>query len=164
MNITLNTTSPTNGDLIIPIVKTDALADQLTKLAANVSIPVTVLQRDFKAEAKEMLALYRPDGTKIYLLGIGEKPEVIDWLKTFRKFFFDQKAKLSAQLGIDLTGFDGSVAEAVVLGVRGGGYNLNLYHTDKPDEAGFLFGCWRVDNLCSLKISELLLKCRVESG
>ena len=61
----------------------------------------------------------------------------MDWLRTFRKFFFDQKSKLPAQLSIDLTAVDGSVVEGVVLGVRGGGYDLKLYQTDKTDAPVF---------------------------
>ena len=41
---------------------------------------------------------------KTYLLGVGADPQEMDWLRTFRKLFFDQKNKLPEQLGIDLTG------------------------------------------------------------
>lgn len=132
MTITLSTQSPGAGDLIIPIEQTDELANQLTGIAQKLALPASILQRDFKADAKEVLALYKPDGSRTYLLGIGAKPQEIDWLRAFRKLFFDQKDKLSEQLGIDLTAFDAQIVEAVVLGVRGGGYDLKLYQTDKP--------------------------------
>lgn len=133
MNITLNTQPVSDGDLIIPIVQTDTLADQLSSLAPKLGIAESVLQRDFKADAKETLVLYGTEGTKTYLLGLGADPKEMDWLRTFRKLFFEQKSKLPQQLGIDLTAVDGSLIEAVVLGVRGGGYDLRLYQTDKPD-------------------------------
>lgn len=133
MNITLNTQPVSGGDLIIPVVQTDTLADQLSSLAPKLGLAESVLQRDFKADAKETLVLYSPEGTKTYLLGLGADPKEMDWLRTFRKLFFEQKSKLPEQLGIDLTAVDGSLMEAVVLGVRGGGYDLKLYQTDKPD-------------------------------
>ncbi|GAB4032694.1 leucyl aminopeptidase family protein [Spirosoma jeollabukense] len=133
MNITLNTQPVSGGDLIIPVLQTDTLADQLSSLAPKLGIAESVLQRDFKADAKETVVLYSPKGTKTYLLGLGGDPKEMDWLRTFRKLFFEQKNKLPAQLGIDLTAVEGSLVEAVVLGVRGGGYDLKLYQTDKPD-------------------------------
>lgn len=137
MNITLTNQPLIAGDLIIPVVQTDSLADQLAELSSRLSISVSALQRDFKAEAKEVLPLYNVEGYKTYLLGLGTDPEDMDWLRTFRKLFFDQKNKLPTQLGIDLTAFAGEVVEALVLGVRWGGYDLKLYQTDKPEGPAF---------------------------
>ncbi len=133
MNITLNTQTVLTGDLIIPVVQTDSLADQLTDLAQKLGLSATILQRDFKADAKEVLAVYGPNEQKTYLLGLGDNPKEMDWLRVFRKFFFDQKSKLPAQLSIDLTAFDGTIIDGVVLGILGGGYDLKLYQTDKAD-------------------------------
>lgn len=132
MNITLSTQASGAGDLIIPIEQTTDLSNQLDSIAEKLALPVSVLQRDFKADAKEVLVLYRADGSKTYLLGLGADPQEIDWLRAFRKLFFEQKTKLSEQLGIDLTTFRAEVVEATVLGVRWGGYDLKLYQTDKP--------------------------------
>ena len=44
---------------------------------------------------------------------------------------------MPAQLGIDLTAFDGEVIEAFVLGARWGGYDLKFYQTDKPEGSVF---------------------------
>lgn len=132
MNITLNTQLSVSGDLIIPVEQTTELIDQLATIAQKLALPAAVLQRDFKADAKEVLILYRPDGSKTYLLGLGANPQEIDWLRAFRKLFFEQKAKLSEQLGIDLAAVDAATVEAIVLGVRWGGYDLKLYQTEKP--------------------------------
>ncbi|WP_420148058.1 leucyl aminopeptidase family protein [Spirosoma sp.] len=137
MIITLNPQSPTAGDLIIPVAQTDTLTEQLTGLASKLNVPSIVLIRDFKAAAKEVISAYSPDGSRTYLLGLGADPEEMDWLRAFRKLFFDQKEKLPAQLGIDLSAFNHEVVEAVVLGVRWGGYDLKLYQTDKPEAAPF---------------------------
>lgn len=136
MNITLNTQLPT-GNLIIPVLQTPTLAAQLTQLATQLHLPASSLKRDFNADAKDVLPLYQPEDYKLYLLGLGTDPQPMDWLRTFRKLFFDQKDKLPLQLGIDLNGLDGEVIEAVVLGVRWGGYDLKLYQTDKPEPAAF---------------------------
>ncbi|QDK78027.1 leucyl aminopeptidase [Spirosoma sp. KCTC 42546] len=132
MNIILTTQPATTGDLIIPVEQTAELTDQLASLAQKLALPAAVLQRDFKADAKEVLVLYRQDGSKIYLLGIGDKPQEMDWLRAFRKLIFDHKTKLPEQLSIDLSAVYADVVEAVVLGVRWGGYDLKLYQTDKP--------------------------------
>ena len=137
MTSTLTTQSPAVGDLLIPFVQSDALPSQLSGPATRLGLPLSVLQRDFKAEAREVLTLYSPDGSKTYLIGVGADPQEMDWLKTIRKFIFDQKQKLPTQLGIDLTAFDGDIVEPVLLGVRWGGYDLKLYQTDKPEEPVF---------------------------
>ena len=109
----------------------DTLIEKLVVLSTQLRVPTSILERDFKAEANEVFVQYGADGTKTYLLGLGDSPQPINWLKTFRKFFFDQKAKLPTQFGVDLTGFDSDIVEPVVLGIRGGGYDLKLYQTDK---------------------------------
>ncbi|MCK8494080.1 leucyl aminopeptidase [Spirosoma sp. RP8] len=124
---------------IIPVVQTEALADSLATLADQLSLPAQVLQTDFKAELHEVLPVYQPGGERIFLLGLGKKPGAIDWLKAFRKVFFTVKSRLPQQVEVNLTGFSGEVVEAVVLGIRAGGYDLRLYQTDKPD-AGLFYG------------------------
>lgn len=138
MNIILNTQFTATGDLIIPVGQTPALASQLTQLATRLHLPEAVLQRDFNADAKAVLPIYQPAGNKTYLLGLGTDPLGMDWLRAFRKLFFDQKDKFSLQLGIDLRGFGSDVLEAVVLGVRWGSYDLKLYQTDKPNPSAFV--------------------------
>lgn len=135
MHITIN---PTTADTwIVPLVQTDTLAAALEEIAAETGLSAERLQQDFKGDAKEALPLYMPDGQKTYLLGLGKSPETMDWLKTFREFFFRNKAKLPATISIDLTGFGSDVVEAVVLGVRAGGYDLRLYQTDKGEAPVF---------------------------
>lgn len=129
MQIFIETTTP--DTLIIPVEQADSLAEKLATLAQTLNVPAATLQADFKAEAKESLPIYHPDGRKTYLLGVGKSPDTLSWLRTIREFFFRQKARLPQYLGIDLTGFDAEVIEVVALGVDGGGYDLRLYQTDK---------------------------------
>ena len=132
MIISLQTQPGTTGDVVIPVLKTDDLADRLPAIAQQLNLPTAVLQRDFSADKSEMLPVYQPDGRKTHLLGLGPDPKQMDWLKAFRRLFFEQKNKLSAEVVIDLRGFAGEVVEAVALGIRGGGYDLRMYQTDKP--------------------------------
>jgi leucyl aminopeptidase len=119
---------------VLPVFQTDDLADFLAEFGEETNLPAHVLQRDFKADAGETLALYGPDGLKIYLLGLGKNPKPADVMLAFRKLFFTQKSRLPAYVSIDLheLGNEAFVV-AVVLGVRAGGYDLKLYQTDKPD-------------------------------
>ncbi|GAB3999755.1 leucyl aminopeptidase [Spirosoma daeguense] len=133
MKITLSTQLPTSGDVLIPFVKDETLTERLSVLAPRISLALALLHRDFKAEAKETASIYNANDTKAYLLGMGATPQAIDWLRIFRKFFFDNKAKLPATLGVDLTAFSGEIIEHVIVGIRGGGYDLRLYQTDKSE-------------------------------
>ncbi|MBC3791359.1 leucyl aminopeptidase family protein [Spirosoma utsteinense] len=137
MIINLQTQITPTGDLVIPISQSDALPDQLAAVAQRLNLPASVLQRDFSADASEVLPIYDTEGQRTYLLGLGKEPQAISWLRSFRKLFFSQKNKLSAQVGIDLSGFDAAVIEAAVLGVLGGSYDLRLYKTDKTDTSAF---------------------------
>ncbi|MCY7356133.1 MAG: leucyl aminopeptidase [Rudanella sp.] len=132
MTLTITSVAESTA-IIIPIVQNDQLAAQLTALAATLNIPPTTLQADFKADAKEVLPVYQPGGRKTYLLGLGKNPQTNDWFRVFRKFFFEQKARLPLTVSVDLRPFNTVAIEGTVLGIRGGGYDLKLYQTDKPD-------------------------------
>ncbi|OIN60519.1 leucyl aminopeptidase family protein [Arsenicibacter rosenii] len=135
MHITIN---PTPADTwLVPLVQTDSLAIELDDIANEAGLPAEQLKQDFKGDIKEALPLYGPNGQKIYLLGLGKSPETMDWLKTFREFFFRNKAKLPARISINLTGLGSDVVEAVILGVWAGGYDLRLYQTDKGEAPVF---------------------------
>ena len=125
------------GDFVIPLVQSDALPDQLESVGQRLHVPPLVLQRDFKADANEVLPIYGPDGQRTFLVGLGTDSQAMNWLRTFRKLFFSQKDKLTNQVSVDLSAFDGLVLEAVVLGIMGGGYDLQLYKTDKTDTSVF---------------------------
>ncbi len=135
MNISIQTGLDEPADThIMPIFQTDDLADFLADLGDEVDVDPAVLQRDFKAEAGEILPLYGPEGQKMYLLGLGKAPKPADVLLAFRKMFFAQKSRLPVYVSIDMDELASEAfVTAVVLGVRAGGYDLKLYQTDKPD-------------------------------
>jgi len=136
MTITLSPTADADAT-IIPLLQIDDLANQLTRLATTLAIPAATLQADFKADPKEVLPIYQTDGRKTYLLGMGKAPQANDWFRGFRRFFFDQKTRLPRHVAVDLRAIGEtqdvvSAIEGAVLGIRGGGYDLKLYQTDKP--------------------------------
>ena len=133
MNLTLETDPSPTGDRIVPLLQTDALPEQLTQLADSLGVSADALQRDFKAERSEVLPIYQPNGQRTYLLGLGKNPLAIDWLRAFRKLIHDQKARLSAQVSVDLRGVDTDLIEAVATGILGGTYDLGLYKSDKSE-------------------------------
>lgn len=127
----------TPDTLVIPVIQTDTLAESLVAIGEKTGVPPSVLNTDFKAETKEVLPLYHTDGRKTYLLGLGKAPGISEWLRAFRELFFKQKGRLPQQVAIDLSGITADVIEGVVLGVRGGGYDLRLYQTGKDDTPVF---------------------------
>lgn len=129
--------SATPDTLLIPVVQNDNLSATLTELARTVGLPTSTLEADFKADAKDVLPIYQPDGRKTYLIGLGKAPGVNEWFRTFRKFFYDQKSRLPQHVGVDLRLYGPDALEGVVLGAYGGGYDLKLYQTDKPEGPAF---------------------------
>lgn len=150
MHIQLTTRQPlTSGTVIIPVQQTDNLPATLEAIATRFNLISTVLQHDFKAGFRELVPLYQPDGQKIYLLGLGKEPTPMVWLRAFRELFFRQKNRLTALVGVDLSGFDADVLEAVVLGIRWGGYELKLHGTDASQPNDFYSEEGRLDILHS---------------
>lgn len=136
--------APSPGDmrtLVVPVVKpaseTDS-AGQADRLAALTGIPAALLMQTFKAGLNEVLPVLKPDGSAVYLLGLGDAPTVQDWLKAVRKFFVAWKTKLPAAVTVDLRELapdmlTESALESIGLGARLGGYDLRLYQTDRPE-------------------------------
>ncbi|WP_128547429.1 leucyl aminopeptidase family protein [Larkinella soli] len=134
------TNEPTAEVLVLPIPQTDTLSDRLTELAGRFGLEASVLQQDFRAEAKEILSLYLTGGRKVFLLGLGKEPSAIDWLKAFRELFFRQQKRLGPMVAVDLKAAGPDALEAAVFGIHWGGYDLKLYQTDKPARSGFYEG------------------------
>ncbi|KAB7731692.1 leucyl aminopeptidase [Rudanella paleaurantiibacter] len=129
--------SATSDTLLIPVIQNDHLVNTLSNLAPTVGLPASTLEADFKADAKEVLPIYQPNGRKTYLIGLGKTPGINEWFRTFRKFFYDQKNRLPQHVGVDLRLHGPDAIEGVVLGAYGGGYDLKLYQTDKPESPIF---------------------------
>ena len=91
MKISLYRTFDTQnfGTVIIPILKNDTLNGTLETIGATFDIASERLKTDFKGDFKELTYFYKGQ-TRIYLLGIGEKPNNNDVLLAFRNLSFSQ--------------------------------------------------------------------------
>ncbi|MDJ1470592.1 leucyl aminopeptidase family protein [Xanthocytophaga flava] len=146
MNIQLySQIQPQIQALIIPVWQDTNLQSSLTQIAEKFQLSDYDLQNDFKADSKEVLFFYVPTPSeklkKVYLLGLGKPAGSIEVLKAFRYLFFSYKTKLPAALGIDLTlqasANSINYLENIINGALLGGYDLNLYKTNKSDSYNF---------------------------
>jgi leucyl aminopeptidase len=137
--------------LIFPLLDDEKLAENLSKIARQAGVSAEILRQDFKANLKEILPIYSSKNSKIYLLGLGKKPSQIDFLKTFRSFFYHQKKKLPPHVGIDVRMAKlGNNIEQIVNGICLAAYNIDLYKTEKKEEADFFI----TDSLLAIYVAE----------
>ena len=115
------------GTIIIPTMKNDLLSSTLEIIGATFNVSVERLKTDFKGDLKESTHLYSGQ-TRIYLLGLGEKPSSNDVITAFRNLSFSQKTKFN-----------------------GGGVAIDFIHTNLDEEIylksavnGFLLGSYRI--------------------
>lgn len=100
MNVSLaHTRDYIPESLIIPIANDEQLPAVIGIVAAQTGIDKNLLEQDFKAEKGDVHTLYIQN-KKIFLLGLGEKPEFNSVLKAFRSFSHRNHQKLPAQIGI----------------------------------------------------------------
>lgn len=138
MIISTNFSSNSISKLILcPISQNDFLIERLTKIATNYNLNYDLVSTVCKAENKESNTFTNLDGQKIVLLGLGEKPEAIDFIKTFRSFIFQNKANLPVQISIDIQGFEIEKVEFMMSGIILGGYTLGIYKTEERKKSSF---------------------------
>ncbi|MGB0929939.1 MAG: leucyl aminopeptidase family protein [Chitinophagales bacterium] len=124
--------------VIVPISQENREAC-LAEIARITDIEVEVLQEDFKANAKEILPLYlngQSTFKRLYLLGLGKKPNFSIILNAFRSFTHKFKTKLPKDIGISFKYNNESedpamTIEAALNGIKLGTYNIGLYRTDE---------------------------------
>ena len=127
------------GTVIIPLLKNESLSSTLESISVEFGIPTERLKADFKADSKETISFYS-DATKIYLLGLGEKPSSGDVIAAFRNISFQQKSKFGGQIAVSFlhsniekdsvpTNLPNSI-EAAVNGILLGVYRIGLYKSE----------------------------------
>ncbi|MFN7119566.1 MAG: leucyl aminopeptidase [Saprospiraceae bacterium] len=127
--------------LIVPMMNNGAQEAVLQSLATATGLDAALLQRDFKAELGEIQTLYLP-GQRLYLLGLGSKPQFADVQKAFRSFSHKMKQKFATPLGISFLHDNLPVApiawaEAAVNGLLLGAYHLGRFKTTNSDQHPF---------------------------
>ncbi len=130
--------------LIVPVPQTDTLTLSLERISQRFGVALAGLQRDFKADYKEVCSFYLPITSgalqKVYLLGMGKQKNLTEMMKNMRSFFFHHQAKFPAHMGIDLMASDfgtPAVTEALLTGALLGGYELGLYQKRTSPKIGF---------------------------
>ncbi len=124
---------------VIPVLK-DNRDTIIDTLAERLAIPLREMTADFSGDAGETLPIFQPGGGRVFLLGLGEKPGSMDYLKAFRKLFFDRKAKLPASVAVDLTTLGDvqpDAVEAIVTGILTAHNDIGRFKTDRPDVPAF---------------------------
>lgn len=139
--IVLNSLEQQPPALLVPMMNNGAQESALQALAASTGLEMALLRHDFKAELAEVHTLYLP-GQRLYLLGLGSKPQFADVQKAFRSFSHKMKQKIDTPLGISFLHDNLPVApvawaEAAVNGLLLGGYHLGRFKTTNADHHPF---------------------------
>ena len=117
--------------LIIPIIQDETTPARLKKIAHKFSLNAGFIN-DFSGKYKEILVLYPPNTSpsKIFLIGLGDKPTFRQCREALRSFAFHSKDKLSENISIDARRLSSFQTEAIVNGLELSDYNIHLHHTD----------------------------------
>ncbi len=113
------------------------LAAKLAEICTFCDLNFESVSKDFRAEFKENLVFYAPNGNKIYLLGLGVVAGFAETQAAFRSLIFQQKARLSEHVALIFNHQQFSpeqetiCAEAALNGTLLGRYDIGLFKTEK---------------------------------
>ncbi|MFN8355673.1 MAG: leucyl aminopeptidase family protein [Spirosomataceae bacterium] len=138
MQINLRTVPSAEAPLqLVALLKNDSTARHLEQIAQETGLSAELMQAEWKADTKEIAYFFRSTGQKVMLLGLGKKPSSAEVIRAFRALAHQQKAKLPAQVQIDLRFVPTDMVEYAVNGMLLGGYNLQLYKTESSKRSVF---------------------------
>ena len=128
----------TSNSIIYAFRKDDDLGKAIEKLSTIFGENIKSIKIDFKAEKGQVLCFYQ-NGTKHYLLGLGEKNQSSVFISIFRSFFYKHKKELRGEITLDLTYFDmmGFEVENIANGIYLAGYELGRFKTDDKKQDFF---------------------------
>ena len=128
----------TANTIIYAFKKDDDLSKAIERLAQVFGENIESIKTDFKAEKSQVLCLYQ-NGTKYYLLGLGEKNQSSVFISIFRSFFYKHKKELRGEITLDLTYFDTTELEVenITNGIYLAGYELGRFKTDDKKQDFF---------------------------
>ena len=132
------TLNPEAKAIVLPILQTENLSEDLRQIAEKYEINFAFLQQDFKADPKEVQTFYTSKNQKIILLGFGKKPDSSEVIRIFRTLIHQYQTKLPNELSIDLTQLPESWIEWASNGCLLGTYNIKLYKTETKAKAPLL--------------------------
>jgi leucyl aminopeptidase len=126
---------PDSKVIIFAFLQDEHLENKLQKTCTDFGLNFDLLKQDFKAESKQIQVVYSPKNQKVTFLGLGKKPNSSDVIKAFRTLFFKQKPNLPNDLTIDVQNLPDEYLEYVVIGSMLGGYDLDLYKSERKETA-----------------------------
>lgn len=135
MKVLINTLFSTQslGTVIIPILKNDTLSATLESIGTTFGVAAERLKTDLKGDFKEITHFYSGQ-TRIYLLGLGEKPTSNDIITAFRNFSFSQKSKFNGgNIALDFThaNLDENLfLKSAINGMLLGSYRVGMYKSE----------------------------------
>ena len=144
LNFQVNSSFEATQFLLVPLLQTDNLKDILAEIATFAGIEAELLQQDFKAEKKEIFAIYsnHTHTKKIFLLGLGKQEDGVTEIlrQTVRLFVHKNKFNIDGIIGVDFIKFSSLkntevpqniLAEAVAAGALLGTYEIAKLKQEK---------------------------------
>ncbi|MEM9918736.1 MAG: leucyl aminopeptidase [Bacteroidota bacterium] len=127
--------------LIIPLLQSDQLADQLKEIATESGQDAKLLQSDFNANAGSIHCIYPAEhkGSRWLLLGLGDHPSEAVVTNAFRGLSFRHSKILSGQIGISDRYLDAdkisvdALATTSVNGLLLGTHYIGTFKSKKSD-------------------------------
>jgi leucyl aminopeptidase len=157
MKIKIITSNTSAKSIIFPLIDNENLTENLAKIAKHVGLSAESLQQDFKAGLKENLMLYgtKEGLEKVYLLGLGKAPKQIDFVKTFRSFFYNSKKNLPKNIGLKLklAGLE-EHTEFIVNGICLANYEVGIHKTEAKAKAVF----FSEEGILEIQVAENMLE------
>ncbi|MES2516551.1 MAG: leucyl aminopeptidase family protein [Bacteroidota bacterium] len=117
--------------IVLSFLQDDTFEKQLQKSCSGYGLNFDLVKQDFKADLKEFQFFYTTENQKIIFLGLGKKTNSSDVIKAFRTLFLKQKTKLPDGVTIDVQNLPTEWIEFAVIGSMLGGYDLDLYKTER---------------------------------
>lgn len=117
--------------IVLSFLEDDNFESQLQKSCSDYGLNFGLVKQEFKADLKEFAIFYNAESQKVILLGLGKKSNALDIIKAFRTLFLKQKTKLPDGVTIDVQNLPNQWIEYAVIGSMLGGYDLDLYKTER---------------------------------
>ena len=123
--------NPDSKVVVLSFLQGDNFEGQLQKSCSDYGLNCDLVKQDFKADLKEFAIFYNAENQKVIFLGLGKKSNTLDIIKAFRTLFLKQKTKLPDGVTIDVQNLPNEWIEYAVIGSMLGGYDLDLYKTER---------------------------------
>ena len=130
-----NTLNEEQDVLLIPVAGAAMLDAVLAKLATESAISPQLIKADFEGKKGDIQIIYQ-NNTRIFLVGLGETPDLSTIVRCFRRLSYKSKEHLPSCLGISLLHNNQPEdieiwLEAIVNGLLLGSYQIGQFKTEQ---------------------------------